>query len=286
MNAYKTEHVIIIVIDGSRYSESWGEPTQQFIPHQKNLSAQGVFYSNFYNNGETYTVPGHSAITTGVYENIDNNGTALPGSPSLFQVWRKKYKNPENSAYIIASKDKLEVLDNCTNPFWNNKYQPQTNCGWSGLGSGYRPDSVTASTAINILENNTPNMVLINFRQPDFSAHQNDWNGYISGIQQTDNYINQLWEYIQGSTKYANKTALFITNDHGRHLDSTGGFAYHGDDCEGCRRVSLLAIGPDFNQGVVVDEPHELIDIPTTISKLMHFKFSSGNGKELSELFN
>lgn len=282
---FKTEHVIIIVIDGPRYTETWGQVTQQFIPFQQNLKSQGVFYSSFYNNGVTSTVPGHTAITTGVYQNIDNGGNDLPSSPSIFQAWTKKYDKSKNDAWIIASKDKLEVLNNCNSLKWKGKFMPSTNCGWNGLGTGYRPDSITVNSTFQILDEFAPSMVLINFRQPDYSAHQNDWNGYIAGIQQTDVYINQIWEYIQNNPKYANKTALFITNDHGRHLDANGGFGNHGDECEGCRHISLLAIGPDFNQGLTVSEPHEQTDISATIAKLMNFGFASGDGKELNSIF-
>ncbi|MFZ4059412.1 MAG: hypothetical protein ACOYKE_14815, partial [Ferruginibacter sp.] len=58
---YKTENVIIIVIDGARYSETWGDTLHQYIPFFSNeISKKGIVNTNFYNNGPTYTLAGHS----------------------------------------------------------------------------------------------------------------------------------------------------------------------------------------------------------------------------------
>ena len=66
---YKTENVIILVMDGPRYSETWGDPSHELIPRMANdLAAHGNIYTQFYNHGTTATVPGHTAITTGVWQ--------------------------------------------------------------------------------------------------------------------------------------------------------------------------------------------------------------------------
>lgn len=74
---YKTKNVFIVVMDGGRYSETWGEPTQQYIPHIKQLASQGVMCTSFWNDGQTVTVPGHTAMTTGNYEVLRMLGNQL-----------------------------------------------------------------------------------------------------------------------------------------------------------------------------------------------------------------
>ncbi len=86
---YKTRNVIIVVVDGARYTETWGEPTHHFIPHCSELLQQGTFCDRFYNNGVTVTNPGHTAMCTGVYQNINNSGMEYPTNPSIFQCWLK-----------------------------------------------------------------------------------------------------------------------------------------------------------------------------------------------------
>jgi hypothetical protein len=284
LKEYKTENVIIIVVDGQRYSESWGDSTHQYIPYFSNeIAAFGVVNTAFYNNGLTATVPGFIAITTGVYQEINNTGTELPEYPSIFQYLIEK--DSIANAWIINSKDKLAVLGNCQQPNWNNKYMPLLDCGIDGLGSGKRHDTLTLARFFNVMSEYYPKLTLLGFREPDFSAHTNSWDDYIVGIINTDEYIYRIWNYIQNDPHYAGTTTLFITNDHGRHLDDIGsGFQKHGDDCDGCRHISFFAYGPDFKKGVISNS-RELIDIPTTIAEILQLNPEYMEGEIMYELF-
>jgi len=286
---YLTQNVIIVVIDGPRYSETWGDSEHQYIPRLSNqLSKEGVVFSNFYNNGPTRTVSGHTAISTGNYQEINNSGLEFPEMTSIFQYWSKAYSMDKTATWIIASKDKLEVLSNCNDPDWMNLYNPSTNCGIGGfgIGSGNRHDSITFTTGIDILSEYHPQLALIHFREPDYSAHANNWPDYLNGITNTDEYVYNLWSYLETDEIYKGTTTLFVTNDHGRHLDGIkNGFISHGDSCEGCRHINLFAAGPDFKNGVTISTKREQIDIPSTIAELMKFKFPTGKGEIMYELF-
>lgn len=284
---YETKNVIIIVMDGPRYSETWGDSTHQFIPRMANLMAgKGMVYTRFYTNGPTYTNAGHTAMTTGFYQEINNSGAELPQYPSIFQHWLQTTENDSLVAWVISSKDKLEILSDCNMPEWKGKSSPATNCGVDGLGSGYREDSVTYCNALKILATHHPQLALIHFRDPDFSAHQNNWEKYTNSINKTDEYIYKIWTFLQNEYFYQGTTTVFVTNDHGRHLDGiSNGFAGHGDGCEGCRHINLFAWGPDFKQGCLTDTPRELVDIPATIAELMHFSLPEGKGTVMDELF-
>ena len=189
---YQTKNVIVVVVDGLRYSEGWGDLTHQYIPRMAEiLSKDGVVNTHFYNLGDTYTSAGHTSLTTGIYQSIDNSGTELPDNPSFFQYWNQVYDNDQRKSWVITSKDKLAVLADCKNPYWNGQFTPSANCGVDGLGvgSGYREDSLTLKIALKILSEDHPNLVLINFRDPDYSAHTGNWISYIKGIRTTDEYV-------------------------------------------------------------------------------------------------
>ncbi|MGI9546129.1 MAG: alkaline phosphatase family protein [Flavobacteriaceae bacterium] len=288
LNGYQTRNVIIVVIDGPRYSETWGDPSHQHIPRMANeLAAKGVVYTNFYNNGPTYTNAGHTAITTGHYQEIHNGGLELPQFPSIFQHWSRAYAKDSTANWIIASKDKLEVLSDCIDEEWNGQYKPATNCGNNGLGSGYREDNTTYDRVTEILSAYQPQLVLINFKAPDTAGHANNWSDYLEGIMDTDEYIYDLWNFIETDSFYQGTTTLFVTNDHGRHLDEVAdGFVSHGDDCEGCRHINLFACGPDFKQGTIIEIERQLIDIPVTIAELLEFEIPNGDGEVMHELMN
>lgn len=287
--AYKTENVVIIVMDGARYSETWGDTTHKYIPKLSNeLAPQGVVYSNFNNAGGTYTVAGYTAICTGIYQEINNTGNELPQNPGFFQLWRSVIKATASQAWIITSKDKLQILSNTTHPDWKDEFTPSNNCGNQGLGvgSGYRTDSATYKEAIKILQDDHPRLALIGFKQPDATAHKGNWDAYVGKIAATDEYVWKIWDFLQNDAFYAGKTTVFVTNDHGRHSDGVqNGFVSHGDGCEGCRHLMLFATGPDFRKDTVLTIERNLIDIPATIGELMGFEIPASDGEVMKELF-
>ncbi|WP_054411245.1 sulfatase-like hydrolase/transferase [Hymenobacter sp. DG25A] len=281
----KTRNVIIVVIDGPRYSETWDSTSM--IPNMATrLKPRGVFLPNFYNNAFTYTNSGHVAITTGINQPIDNYGEELPQQPSIFQYWRKATGKPATSAWLITSKDKLHILGNTLNPEWKDQFMPSMDCGVSGPGSGYRSDSLTLVAVKRILTQYKPNLVLINFMEPDGYAHAGNWANYLRGISRDDLYVMQLYDFLRRTKAYKNNTTLLITSDHGRHLNGIStGFVDHGDNCEGCRHISLLGLGPDFKVGRTIAEQHTLVDIPPTVAYLLGFPFPQGEGKIIQSLF-
>ncbi len=286
---HKTENVIVVVIDGPRYSETWGDPNHTYLPRLANdLAPHGVYYTEFYNNGPTYTNAGHSAITTGNYQEIDNSGKELAQNPSFFQYWLKNSRESEFKAWVVTSKDKLEILSDCQDSAWQGTYNPSVNSGVGGLGvgSGYRHDSATMERVLDVMATHHPKLMLVNFREPDRSGHKKNWEGYLQGIRDTDQYVYELYQFIQQDSIYAGKTSLFITNDHGRHLDDVkNGFFSHGCSCDGCRHINLFAFGPDFKQGHIEKMKREQIDIPATIAYLLGFDMPTGQGDVMSELF-
>ena len=286
LREYKTKNVIIIVVDGVRYSETWGDTTHQYIPYFLNEIADfGVVNTSFYNNGETYTTPGFTAITTGNYQEINNSGQQSPIYPSILQYLIKNDSIPKESAWIINSKDKLAVLGNCKNADWKDQHLPSLDCGVHGIGSAYRHDTLTLARFFDVMSEHHPKLTLLGFREPDFSAHRYSWENYLQEIKNTDKYIYRIWNYIQNDPYYSGTTTLFITNDHGLHSDDVGsGFQSHGDGCEGCRHVNFFAYGPDFKDGVI-DIGRELIDISATIAEILHFDPEYIEGEIMYELF-
>lgn len=285
---FKSKYSIILVIDGPRYSETFGDTSCQYIPLMgKKLIKEGVFFENFKNNGPTYTVPGHTAMTTGNYQRISNSGTNLPSRPSIFQYYLKATNAPKSDAYIVASKGKLDVLANTKNKKWRNQYVASTYCGPNGVGVGYGNDDKTFSKVIELVSgNNPPHLMLINLLAVDVYGHANNWKKYLESIKVCDKYTDSLWKVIQSNPILKDNTTLFITNDHGRHLDGRRtGFVSHGDNCSGCRHISLLVLGPDIQKGKIIKQEAELIDISKTISKMMHFEMPTSNGRFLEELF-
>jgi hypothetical protein len=274
---YITENVILLVIDGPRYSETFGDSFHTNIPEQYALLDECLFVNDFYNLGETFTVPGHNALISGFYENIANNGTQFPGHKSVINYWLSHTSFTSNDASIIASKDKLQVL--AGNSTELNKI-PFTDCGISGLGSGYRVDSITHLHVMNKLQSSTQRCMLINYLGPDVKGHLGDSIAYINAIKETDLYVKEIWSFIQSDARYKDKTTLIVTNDHGRHLNGvSSGFISHGDNCLGCRRIQLQIFSPDVQKGTTCYATYDQLNIAATMAELLQVpEFNSENG--------
>ncbi|MTG97302.1 MULTISPECIES: alkaline phosphatase family protein [Myroides] len=284
---YKTENVIILSIDGPRMSETWLEEKQQYIPNRVELLKQGVFINNFQNNGMTNTNAGHTALITGVYDTISNNGKELPTYPSVLQQWLKHSKADSLKAWVIVSKDKLAVLNNSKQQEWNNKYMPATDAGIAGNGTGYREDMVTMNNLRDVMVKHSPNLIVVNLKDVDSYGHGNNWKKYIESIQITDQSIKDIWDYIQALPQYKDKTTLIVSNDHGRHIDGhKTGFKDHGDDCTGCRHIEFFAMGPDFKQNATISTGnYEQIDVASTVAELLEFPLEYAKGKVIKDAF-
>jgi predicted AlkP superfamily pyrophosphatase or phosphodiesterase len=280
-----TENVIVIVVDGPRYADTWEAPGTPLIPHRKALSKEGALCASFYNSGLTLTISGHTAIATGIYEILNNTGAQTPSFPSYMQAWLKTFSQPASKAWIVASKDKLEVIKNCMDPKWKNTFNPIANCGKEGLGSGYREDIITINKVKEILIAHKPNLMLVNLKQPDMAGHSGDSLAYVQGIKDSDEQVKQLWDFIQKNEHYKNKTSVIITNDHGRHTPGhLDGFRSHGDNCAGCRHIEFLGLGPAFKKNYISTTAYSQIDIAPTIAYLLGFKMPFGNGTVMIDL--
>ena len=286
-DSLKTEYVFVLVIDGPRMSETFDDTSYQYIPNLAHVIApQGVLVKNFRNNGPTYTNAGHTAITTGVYQSINNGGFELPKNPSMFQYFLKEKKYDSTAAWIIASKGKLDILSNTKNKNWKDTYTPAAYCGTNGSGFGYTSDKYTWRDAKVILNQYHPKLTLMNLLEVDSKGHQADWKGYLQGIRNTDQIALELWDFIQNDSIYKDKTTLFITNDHGRHLEGKkNGFVNHGCNCEGCRRIYLIALGPDFKSNIILQDEYEQLDISKTIAYMLNFDFPISEGEVMYNLF-
>ncbi len=281
-HAWQTERVVLVVIDGLRYSEGLGDPTHAHVPQMAALAAQGAIVEPFTNDGFTYTSRAIPAIWCGAWTEVysfadpdcggtDNNYTALP---SVFEYFRKqKQKAPEDCVY---------VLKNVGCP-WRGSMHPDYGTDWWPLYdmAGYSDTSVWTETQ-SVLVDESPELLLVYLADVDHYGHSGVWNDYLAAIETADAIVGALWTRLQALPAYAGKTTLLVTNDHGRH---TTNFSGHGDGCAGCRRIQLLALGPDTPAGLVSTTPRTIPDIAPSIGYLLGFTTEYATGTAMDELF-
>lgn len=258
------QNVIIVVIDGARYTETFGSDGKYIKHLYKDLAPKGTVFTNFRiaDEGITSTNPGQASILTGTWQHIANDGTEHPNKPTIFEYFRKKLSTKSTDCFVIAGKKKLDALAYSTFKGYGPDFGASINC--------YdRDDFSVYDSLINIMDKFHPKLMLVNFPSTDSKGHSGIWNDYVSAITNVDSLIYKLWQKIQNDPFYKNNTTLLITNDHGRH---TNHFKNHGDNCDGCEHIMLLAVGRNIPQNQKRSGLYYQIDIASTVWELLEFE--------------
>jgi hypothetical protein len=261
--AILTRHVVIVSIDGGRWTETLGDPTLTWHPRMgHDLAAIGAQPGLFQNVGVTNTMPGHSAILTGTLQNILNDGTERPHKPTLFECLRKAKGTPDSLVRLVAMKGKLAAVGWSDHPDYGAAYG-------ATVHAGYNTDLETFAAGRSELLHFKPTLMLLHFGEPDVWAHALNWTNYTGALHRCDSLVWQLWSDIQADPVLAGTTTLFVTNDHGRHDDAHGGYQNHGDGCDGCRHIMMLMVGPDSRSGWTSAGHHDQREIALTAAHLL-----------------
>lgn len=281
VSAYQTERVVLVIIDGLRYSEGLGDPAHTYTPRMSELATQGALVSDFQNDGYTYTSRAVPAIWTGGWTNMNSfsdstcNGASNSYSslPSLFEYYRKHLDKPvEDCVYSL--------LELCS---WKGSFHPEFGPDYWPLyhTAGNSDEDVWQETR-QLLSDLAPHLLLMYLADVDHGGHSGDWEEYTRNISIADSLVGELWDTLQADPLYADVTTMLVTNDHGRHdYDFTG----HGDSCMGCRHIQLLANGPDTEPGLISEISRVIPDITPTIGALLGFETEYATGAPMLELF-
>jgi hypothetical protein len=268
--------VIVLLIDGARYSETFGDPARANVPFMHTyMRPQGTLFANFRNEGITRTNPGHASVESGTWQNISNDGATRPTRPTFFEYLRSERAVEQDETYVVVGKSKLDICSYSTHAEYGAAYG-------ASVDAADRSDEATFQALRSHLETDQPKLVLANFAAVDRAGHTGVWNDYIAAIQTADSLVYELWQFLESDDFYAGKTILFITNDHGRH---TTDFRSHGDSCEGCEHIMCLVLGPDVTADHTITETRTMVDLCPTIGLTMNFSSPYSSGVPIADLF-
>lgn len=230
------------------------------------LATKGQLYGNqYYQNkvqvANPYKIsyPGYQEMLTGKANNrlspnwpINNPQTTVlayiqslegyAGKVAAFSSWNlipyiineKKAGIPVNSGYelLVEEGDTLTALIN----------QVQQSISTS---AATRNDMLTYSAARNYIEKSHPKVLFLGFGETDECAHKNQYDGYLQKAHQFDQFIADLWYYVQTDPFYRNNTTFIITTDHGRGKYARS-WNSHGFWVRGSGDIWSAMIGPDL----------------------------------------
>lgn len=270
------DKMMIVVIDGARYSETFGDPDHTHVPMMWDIAQDGVIIDEFYNDNYTYTSRAIPALWTGSWTDVrdtvyNGSSTSYAVNPSIFEYYRKqKGAEAEDCFYV------LKYISSLWLPSFNFEYGTEY---WPAFHSvGVFDEDVGMETQY-VMDTYHPHFLWVYLADVDHEGHSGNWSNYINAIERADNIVGMLWDKLQSDPFYAGTTNLIVTNDHGRHDDQHGGFTGHGCGCEGCRHIQFLAAGPGIKNNFVSTQYRTIPDMAATAAYMLGLDadYSTGN---------
>jgi bisphosphoglycerate-independent phosphoglycerate mutase (AlkP superfamily) len=164
------------------------------------------------------------------------------------------------------------------------------------LGDSYKPwhedeclDVFTHYAAMEELKTKKPKVLYIAYGETDEWAHSGQYRSYLDAANQVDAWIKQIWDYVQTEPQYKNKTALFITTDHGRGDVIKKEWTSHGNSIKDAYEIWFAILAPGMPAKGEVKSGMQLYQgqFAQTIAKLLGYTFVANHpvGEEIKSIF-
>ncbi len=275
------EKIVIVIIDGARYTETFGDTTKTYTPYMWNIAEEGTIIDNFYNDGQTYTRRAIPALWCGAWTDIiditwNGNETNYTELPTIFEYYRKQKSAPaEDCQYVLKEIEGLWL------PSFDPDYGPDY---WPEFHSVGDTDEDVVEEALQVMDNHHPHFLWIYLADVDHEGHSGVWSNYIGAIHTADSLVDVIWNAIQNDQFYKDATTMIVTNDHGRHDDQHGGFSGHGCSCDGCRHIQFLAVGPRVKKNYISYQNRYIPDMAVTAAHIADIETEKATGSVIDEI--
>lgn len=120
-----------------------------------------------------------------------------------------------------------------------------------------------------------PRVLFIGLGETDEWAHARRYDLYLDAARNSDAFAAEVWNTIQSTPEYKDKTTLILTTDHGRG-ETPADWTSHGKDTKGAEYMWIAVIGPDTPAlGVRENVSVTQAQIAATIAALLGEDFRS-----------
>ncbi|MGH8166336.1 MAG: hypothetical protein ACREQ1_03815 [Woeseiaceae bacterium] len=232
------------------------------------LAPQGMVFGNKsvgssvkVRNGILWSSPGYSEILTGEAQRdvVDNSLVRYPHRTVLEYVRSElqlrthevaQFGSWEGFKTIAASTDDAIFMNGAYDRVPAHLSSPQMDYlaelrpQIMGLWEESSNDVISYRLARDYLVRNRPRLMWLAFGQSDDWAHADRYDRLLSYLRLVDGMLEDLWEVLQASEAYRDKTTLVITTDHGRGLTGKD-WVEHDASVPGSDDIWVAVIGPD-----------------------------------------
>ncbi|MCO5238253.1 MAG: alkaline phosphatase family protein [Chitinophagaceae bacterium] len=184
-------------------------------------------------NPYSFSYPGYNEIFTGYPDTaINTNGYMANPHVTVLEFINQQegFKNKVAAFGAWGAFDRILNKERCGfpvvsafNPTGGEAPTANEKLINAMLKDSYKPfnegeclDVFTHYEALEYLKEKKPRVLFIGYGETDEWAHAGRYKDYLDAAKQVDAWIKEIWDYVQSTPGYRDKTALFITTDHGR----------------------------------------------------------------------
>ncbi len=241
-----------------------------------------------------FSYPGYNEIFTGYPDTAINSNSyqANPHTTLLeFLNRQPKYKNkvaafgawdafdrilneergkfPVYSAFDLTGGINPTTTEKTINSLLKDSYKP--------FGEAECLDVFTHYGALNYLQTKKPKVLYISYGETDEWAHSGQYRDYLNAANMVDKWIQDIWNFVQSDPFYKNKTAIFITTDHGRGDAVKEEWTSHNSKIKDSYQIWMVAMGPGIKPKGEVKNNQQLYQkqFAQTMAAILGLKFTA-----------
>ncbi len=268
------------------------------------LAQKGQVYGNRrYNNKVDvanpywFSYPGYSEIFTGFPDTAVNSNEYMPnphttvleyinqqpgfqGRVAAFAAWgafdrilnKERCGFPVVAAFSPTGGEAPTPREQLLNSMLKDSYKP--------YGDGECLDVFTHYAAMEYLKEKKPRVLYISYGETDEWAHAGRYKDYLDAAKQVDAWIKDIWDFVQNSPEYKNKTALLITSDHGRGDVDKDKWTSHGSGgVTDSHELWMAVMGPAITAKGELKTPMQLFQkqFAQTIASLLGLQYKANH---------
>ena len=214
-------------------------------------------------NRHRFSYPGYSEILTGRAHDdvIKSNDPIQNPYPTVLEFLKKHAGLSSNQVAAFASWDVFNAIVEQTRGALTvnagfeafdspneevrrqSRLQFETPTPWDTV----RHDAYTFRFAMDHLSRHQPRVLYLALGETDDWAHDGRYERVLETYTRTDDYLKQLWTWLQSQPEYRGRTHMLMTTDHGRgHTPKD--WKDHGKDVTGASETWMAFASPSMSR--------------------------------------
>ncbi|MFT3701578.1 MAG: alkaline phosphatase family protein [Agriterribacter sp.] len=284
------------------WAETETERRKKLMPFFWNtIVAKGQLYGNRSLNNKVdvanpywFSYPGYNEIFTGYPDTAVNSNEYMPnphttvlefinqqpafkGKVAAFGAWeafdriinKERCGFPVVAAFNPTTGNNLSAKQKLINDMLKDSFKP--------FGTAECLDVFTHYAAMEYLQQKKPRVLYISYGETDEWAHAGRYKNYLDAVNQVDNWIKDIWNFVQSTPEYKDKTAILITCDHGRGDKIKEEWTSHGSEISDSHEIWMAIMGPGLPAKGEVKTEGQLYQkqFAQTIASLLGLKYTA-----------